>query len=595
MKMTLLFMVIFLFVSEAYPVASGNAGIGPRESDTGYANVVTYGADISGTNDSRTAINTANATGLTLLFPAGTYKISSDITITQPCVFLKGAILTPDTGDTVIVQGTASAGNYQIVAGDGTVQFKTQEINTVWYTTGGTGVSGSKWTGPSGQGGIGEAITANLAGVGTTSNADIKFVIPTGYITVTSTILINRSRSVIEGAGIGATNIYFASTSADDVLFDLSNTVFNGIYFGKLSGMSIYDSTAGGLDVVAIQPSNVSLWVFEDIAISAWDGIGIKSMGRELCTYQNIRISADQPIQISQNPWRADVSSIDIDATIFRDCYLSVTTAGNYNVLIDTGVNLTNVEFSGRQNWIGDGGLMWADTTATGVSKNLVIKNVKHESETDATKYLVYISHNSNLQNLIIENVSGGGTAKGFYFRKVFHPTIKNCYYVNSSNNEALNVDSTVRNLTLINNFWQSGITTSITGQDLLWGTSPIYGDIPAIGYYQTTALSTGAKEQRSDIPMGSDNVSIADNGTDTICSSSFVGFVVVTDNLNQTAMYQIKGGGNAVSEVSDPDADYTVTKDNAGTTNIYYDSGYKIQNKTGGTRIYTFTKLGRQ
>lgn len=456
-----------------------------------------YGADPTGVADSRTAIFNANAIGKTLLFPAGDYKISSDLTITMSCIFLEGAILTPDAGDTVTVEGSASAGDYQIVGGDGTVKFSIGTVNTTWYTNGGVGTSASKWTGPDGQGGIGEAITANLSGVGVTANANRKFKIPIGFITVTDTILINRSRVFVKGPGPGASFIYFASTNANDILFDIKNSTSSTLFYGELSGIDIYDNTGGGLDVVAIRSVNTSRWVFEDIHIDGptiWDGIGLLIMGREICTYNRVSVDADQPIQISQNTYRADYINIDIDLYTFRDMTLGTPTAGNACVLIDDAVNLSMVVFEGRQTWIGDKALEWIDGTGNKQSRNLIIRNLRHEGATDGTLYAIKVDLSGGTASLIeltLENVKTHDSAKGYYFRQIIRPTLKNCMY-GSASLEALNVDSTVDGLTFINDFWQNGCTADLTGQKLLFSVDGYFGNfgddgaLPTNAFYET-------------------------------------------------------------------------------------------------------------
>lgn len=59
-------------------------------------------------------------------------------------------------------------------------------------------------------------------------------------------------------------------------------------------------------------------------------------------------------------------------------------------------------------------------------------------------------------------------------------------------------------------------------------------------------------------------------------------------------AIYILRGGINATVEALDPGSAFTVTKDNASTTNIYYDTNkYYLQNKTGFARDYTLIVFG--
>lgn len=65
---------------------------------------------------------------------------------------------------------------------------------------------------------------------------------------------------------------------------------------------------------------------------------------------------------------------------------------------------------------------------------------------------------------------------------------------------------------------------------------------------------------------------------------------LLITDDANRFAIYNLRGASDATAENLDPGAAYSVTKDAAGTTNIYWDAGnnrYELQNKTGATRGY--------
>jgi len=77
-----------------------------------------FGAVGNGSTDDRGAISAAQtaAAGNTLLFPAGTYSIASNLTITANCEFQAGAILAPASGVTVTMTGAIVAGVYKIFA-----------------------------------------------------------------------------------------------------------------------------------------------------------------------------------------------------------------------------------------------------------------------------------------------------------------------------------------------------------------------------------------------------------------------------------------------------------------------------------------------
>lgn len=77
-------------------------------------NVKLYGAKGDNATDDRAALNTANAAGITLYFPAGTYRINSNLTLSVPLVFDYGAILKPANGVTVTINADVDAGKWKI-------------------------------------------------------------------------------------------------------------------------------------------------------------------------------------------------------------------------------------------------------------------------------------------------------------------------------------------------------------------------------------------------------------------------------------------------------------------------------------------------
>lgn len=85
---------------------------------------VDFGAMGDGVTDDYTAFNTAVAAGYTfIVVPAGTYRIGTSIVFASTITLqmLPGAILMPDTGITVTINGFILAGNYTWSGGSGTV------------------------------------------------------------------------------------------------------------------------------------------------------------------------------------------------------------------------------------------------------------------------------------------------------------------------------------------------------------------------------------------------------------------------------------------------------------------------------------------
>lgn len=106
-------------IAEIYSTGSITARpIVDRFSDT--ANVLDFGADPSGVSDSSSALSSADSKGKTIIFPKGNYKISSSITVSNPCLILDGAIISPDSGITITF-GNVKSDNGSWVGGLGNV------------------------------------------------------------------------------------------------------------------------------------------------------------------------------------------------------------------------------------------------------------------------------------------------------------------------------------------------------------------------------------------------------------------------------------------------------------------------------------------
>lgn len=103
-----------------------------RESVT----VTDFGADSTGSSDSRAAFALANTNG-PFIIPRGTYKISSNITLTNLVQFDPAALLSIDTGVVVTFAGVISSASTSIFIGLGTVVLsKNQIVFPEWWGAG---------------------------------------------------------------------------------------------------------------------------------------------------------------------------------------------------------------------------------------------------------------------------------------------------------------------------------------------------------------------------------------------------------------------------------------------------------------------------
>lgn len=131
--------------------SSGSSLIGFIQSGTGavartvqaklrdVVSVNDFGAIGDGATDARTSFAAADAVG-PFSIPAGTYRIASNITLTNSLYFQQGAKLSIDTGVTVTINGYCIASPFQqIFSGSGTVVFGTGSVSCVfpdWWGSG---------------------------------------------------------------------------------------------------------------------------------------------------------------------------------------------------------------------------------------------------------------------------------------------------------------------------------------------------------------------------------------------------------------------------------------------------------------------------
>lgn len=315
-----------------------------------------------------------------------------------------------------------------------------------------------------------------------------------GTYKITDTVIISRPGINLlgeaHGGRLGATIKFVPTSGKTCFLFDAVTA--GAMYNNSLKNISFSSLVAdGNFTKVAIETKDADTLLVENVSIIYWYGnnssVGIKTGGRQFLKYKNIYVYADKPIQISQNPYRASVALIDIDQTVFENLYLVVTYGTNNPcVTIDSGVHLTNVSFYGHQSWVvyGGHGLYWNDTTSTGASSGLSLSNIRIEQDSDASKFMFYISTNSGLQNLRINNVYGGLGCGGFYFRLV-SPSLSNIFYVNNVGGLALDIDNSVYKLVVDNCYWQTGTTANISSHRIVYGTNPTTGPLIDNGVYE--------------------------------------------------------------------------------------------------------------
>ncbi|GGD62913.1 hypothetical protein GCM10010911_20840 [Paenibacillus nasutitermitis] len=188
-----------------------NIALAYRTDNSNY-NVKLYSATGNGATDDRTAIqnaiNASQPSGGQIYFPKGTYRFASAITFPSNTVlvFEKGAVLVPDSGITITVNGSVDAGLYQIftsLSGKGDVKGKMQAVNIY-----------PQWWGADGTDSSDDTTAIKKAIASQTGGGTIYF--PTGTYIVSSALNVSGlDRLNLIGAGVDLTVIKSTSATAD--------------------------------------------------------------------------------------------------------------------------------------------------------------------------------------------------------------------------------------------------------------------------------------------------------------------------------------------------------------------------------------------
>jgi hypothetical protein len=432
-------------------------------------------------------------------------------------------------------------------------------------------------------------VTAAINIAITAAGPGSRLYFPEGVYRITGELLVSQHRVHLVGAGAWATRFLFAPTANGTCLKLSAGAAV--LYQGSVRGISFYSSD-NTYTKTAIEVVDVSGYLFDDIVIGGsvvvgsstfWSGgagsIGIRYRGREAVKTSRLYNYADRPVVISDNPnW-----TIDVDHFSFEDLYLGAN--GNPNVQIDSGVNLTNVQFGGYNAWVlGTAGLSWIDTTSTQVSGNLTIRGLRTEQGTAPAAYSIDIQHNYGLQSLVIDDVLLDSARAGIRLRKVDDARLASVSFP-SATREAVNVDATVRRFSGENCFWQNGATATLTGQLLVWASAknPSNGPL-APNFVYSEDVST-SRVNETNAHLSSPAITLPVDATLDIGISGTIGFITVDTHEGFGAIFHLDGANNVTRKPVESSAGYfTTLKDTALSLNCYYEAGgvnrYRIQNK---------------
>ncbi len=397
------------------------------------------------------AVAAIGGAAATLHIPRGIYSIASNLTIPANITLApeSGAILSVATGVTLTISGPFEAGLYQVFSCPGTsaVDFSSSPIGEVhpeWW-----------W---SGSGDYSPAIQAAIESKPSANGITVRI---SGHHTCNTQINVDRSYCTIVGDGYYSSQLNFAPTTANQILFNFQSSGSDpALWCCWLKDLALqgYQTTYTMTAIRAYHTSNLHI---SGVGIFRWTGnnnsIGIQTCGWEGFYLENCQqIQADRPIVISADPL---FPTLSLDHSIFKGLNINCLQPTGKNIEVDTGCLLTNVAFEGDiSTELGMYGFYWNDIASAGTSSILKFDNFRYEQPQTAGGWGIYIVKNYILYELSITDTHLSSN-NGIYLRNC-HATIKDVEIDGDTNLgeiawDDLNVDG--GNINLINVFSYRG------------------------------------------------------------------------------------------------------------------------------------------
>jgi hypothetical protein len=203
------------------PVGTGAVARNVRGKLDEAPTVYDFGATGNGTTNDRAAIAAADTACASVTFPAGTYLISSSLTIAHPVLFHQGAMLVIPTGVTVTFSAgiIAPIGHIFSCTGTGAVVFAAP---TSAYSGLANGVGYPEWWGAVADGSVDclAAINACVAARRTT-------VFQPGTYLISDTLVVDQPQKTLRGAGA-----YWVANGTDGTRIIVNSATAHTIQLG---------------------------------------------------------------------------------------------------------------------------------------------------------------------------------------------------------------------------------------------------------------------------------------------------------------------------------------------------------------------------
>lgn len=469
--------------------------------------------------------------------------------------------------------------------------------------------------------------------------------VPAGRYRTSNSIFMRFPSTHIQGAGRGATYFYYDPPVSNTSCIRMecykgySHASNTQLFFCTVKDISIA-MTSNTYSKIGIEMNNVGNCELERISMShpvatypdnagrlsdvSHGTIGLRMRGRDGCSFKDLKIAADYPLVIEQNPsGHNPLNTVeDLDHYNFHNLmcqpfnnrmHVPGYANGHYSITIQSGCNLSDVSFTGWQAYVGGaGGVYWNDTTSTVASFAVRWENVRVEQGTDPNGWSFYIRHNYLLNQLSFRNCYGGSahwdgivTVDGSFNMGSYY--IRNCNAVSfedvtTSNgySRTIDVDDTVTGVTAKNCLWATGnpaeypyfqSQVSAVGQVMVWGSPQeprTSNRMLAPNFIWSRANNTSCR-----LTIGS-NVALSGQGTQclsganlTIGQRQTTGMLTVSTSNGYSALVSLGGTNQKVVILANTESKFSNTFNNSGTFNIFYAPA------TAADQLFTGSPLG--
>lgn len=349
-----------------------------------------------------------------------------------------------------------------------------------------------------------DAATAALAsGVREIYVPDGRYRIVTGFV---------LNGVVLQGQSKAGTILDFDPTE-DGTCVELSNGASRCENAGVLD-ISFYSADTT-YTKVALDLVDLSVCVFGNIDISGagqagvgepagnyWSGgtgsTGIRTRGREATNLRGLKIVADRPVYIDENPNTVPDDGEDNDHWHWSDMYL--VAKGHPCIEVKPGLGINDVEFDGYQAWVGgtDGFLM-NDTRTTPVisSRNILFANVRTEQQS-TTGFAIRADFVTKCESFMVNKMLVAATLQGIRLSNVLHTNLLMVQATRGgalANRIALQVINPPggASVNIMGCYWQPGSVFDLTGYTptLITAYSTSIQSGPATATYAETVGAT--------------------------------------------------------------------------------------------------------